>query len=127
MEQFPAVHVKVKDSLGSSTSDLDAELAVEGVEPRAETGGTRIELCRTAKDRRDRGNEEVARGGRCNRNICERATKFTLRSKRKGCMTGAVPTEERRKMSCQRHGFQLRLKARQASAARVHRNQPWHP
>lgn len=91
-------------------------MAVEGAEPRAETGGTRVELCRTAKDRRDRGNEEVQRGGRCNRNICERAAKCTLRRKREGSMTDAVPAEERRKMSCQRRGFQLRLKARQCSA-----------
>ena len=91
-------------------------MAVEGAEPRTETGGTRVVLCRTAKDRRDRGNEEVARGGRCNLNVCERAAKCTLRSKRKGSMTGAVPAEEERRMSCQRRGFQLRLKARQCSA-----------
>ena len=61
-------------------------MTVEGAASSAEAGGTRVELCRTAKDRWDHSNEEVARGGRCSRNICERAAKFTLRSKRKGSM-----------------------------------------
>jgi hypothetical protein len=76
-------------------------VVVEGAEPSAETGGTRVELCRTAKGKWDRGNEEVARGGRCNCNICERAAKFTLRSKRMGSITDAAPTERRKqKVMC---------------------------
>jgi hypothetical protein len=61
VEHVPAVHVKVKDNLGSSRSDLAAcasEVGIEGTEPKAESGGTRVELCRTVEDRRDSGNEE---------------------------------------------------------------------
>jgi hypothetical protein len=52
--QVPAVHVKVKDSLGSSVSGLAAcpvEVSVEGAEPKAEFGGARVELYRTVDDR----------------------------------------------------------------------------
>jgi hypothetical protein len=70
-------------------------VVVEGAEHRAEMGDTRVELCRTAKDPRDRGN---ARGRRRDRNICERAAKFTLRNKRKDSMNDAVPAEGEHKM-----------------------------
>lgn len=71
MVQVPAVQVNVRDNLGSSL-DIAAclsEVAREGAELKAETGGARVELCRAAKDRWDRGDEERMRGTRWNRKM----------------------------------------------------------
>ena len=63
MLQVPAVQVKVKDNLGSlsDVACLSGETA-EGAELKDETRGIRVKLGRTAKDRRERGNEESVRG-----------------------------------------------------------------
>jgi hypothetical protein len=49
-----------------------------------EFDGTRVELCRTFEGRREPGDEERDRRGRCNRNNCGRAAEFRLRSKHEG-------------------------------------------
>ena len=83
MLQFSAVHVKVKDNLGSFGSDLavwGSEVGVDGADPGSEAEGTPLELYRTVEGRRNCDSESSVGDGRRNR----KTFGWAPRSMRKG-------------------------------------------